>query len=124
MATYNTTTDPEPILSGKELAELARNYLTLTAVLNWDIETTKSKHDKGIDPTVVMQLLVPGPQQPTMHLPASALTTALQSLAQSLATILRDSGVNVNELLQEYMQAMAPYDQENKNPLDIDDRLV
>jgi hypothetical protein len=53
-----------------------------------------------------------------MHLPASVLTTALQELARSHATELREMGVNIDELLQEYMDAVAPYEEQSKSPLD------
>lgn len=113
MATY-THLD----IDGKHLAELARNYLTLTALLNWDATIVKTKHDKGLDPTVGLQALIPGAPNMVMYLPASALTSALQELARNIATELREMGVNLDELLQEYMDRVAPYEEQSKSPLD------
>lgn len=113
MATY-THLD----IDGKHLAELGRNYITLTALLNWDATILKTKHDKGLDPTVSLQALIPGSSNIVIHLPASALTSALQELARNITTELREMGVNLDELLQEYMERVAPYEEQSKSPLD------
>lgn len=119
MATYQHTS-----LTGKELGDLARNYLTLQALLNWDIVVTKANHEKGLDPTVSLQMIIPGAHPTVLHLPASMLTESLQTQAKALATELRESGVNIDELLQEYMETVAPYDQEHKSPLDTSNNLM
>lgn len=102
-------------LAYEKVQELATQLTMLKGILNWKLSLAHIMMNKRIMPTAIVKL---GDTSTTLFLPAEVLNTSLEQKAEELVQSLQEAGVELNDLLYQYVAATETLEQQNENPID------